>query len=114
VLEPLRRAVAGAGFFLAVLGLFSMAIGTLMRHTAGAISTVIGVIFVLPIVAAFLPGSWGQHIHDYLPSTAGTMITQAHQGLHQVLTPWQGFGVFCAETAILLAAAFYFLKRRDA
>jgi ABC-2 type transport system permease protein len=108
------RAVVGAGLYLSVLGLFSMAIGAIMRHTAGAVTTTIGVIFVLPIIAAFLPGSWGQHIHDYLPSQAGSMIAQAHQGTHQVLTPWQGFGVFCAETAILLAAAFYLLQKRDA
>ena len=108
------RAVIGAGLFLAVLGLFSLAIGALMRHSAGAICTAIGVVFVLPIIGAFLPGSWGQHIHDYLPSQAGSVIAQAHEGLHQTLSPWQGFGVFCAESAILLAAAFYLLKRRDA
>jgi ABC-2 type transport system permease protein len=108
------RAVIGAGLYLAVLGLFSLAIGGLMRHSAGAISTTIGVVFVLPIVAGFLPGGWGQHVHDYLPSVAGPMIAQAHQGLHQVLSPWQGFGLFCAWTALLLGAAFYLLKRRDA
>jgi ABC-2 type transport system permease protein len=108
------RAVLGAGLYLAVLGLFSMAIGGLMRHTAGAISTAIGVVFVLPIIASFLPGNWGQHIHDYLPSVAGPMIAQAHQSTDQVLSPWQGFGVFCAWTALLLGAAFYLLKRRDA
>jgi ABC-type transport system involved in multi-copper enzyme maturation permease subunit len=31
-----------------------------------------------------------------------------------VLSPWQGFGVFCIWTALLLAAAFTLLKRRDA
>ena len=108
------RAVIGAGLYLTVLGLFAMAIGALMRHTAGAISTVIGVVFVLPIIANFLPGSWGEHVRDYLPSVAGPMIAQARQGLHQVLSPWQGFGVFCIWTATLLAVAFYFLQRRDA
>ncbi len=107
------RAVVGAGLYLAVLAEFSLAIGALLRHTAGGISTTIGVVFVLPIIGSFLPGSWGQHIHDYLPSVAGAMISQAHEGAHQVLTPWQGFGVFCAETAILLAAAFYLLQHRD-
>jgi ABC-type transport system involved in multi-copper enzyme maturation permease subunit len=108
------RAVAGAGLYLMVLGLFSMAIGTVMRHTAGAVTTTIGVVFVLPLIASFLPGSWGQHVHDYLPSQAGAMIAQARQGTNQVLTPWQGFGVFCAESAILLGVAFYLLRRRDA
>ena len=104
----------GEGLYLAVLGLFSMAIGALMRHTAGAIATATGVAFVLPIIASFLPGSWGQHVHDYLPSVAGAMIAQAHQGAGQVLSPWQGFGILCAWTALLLAAAFYLLRRRDA
>jgi ABC-2 type transport system permease protein len=108
------RAIVGAGLYLTVLGWFSMAIGALLRHTAGAITTSIGVVFVLPIIAAFLPASWGQHIHDYLPSVSGSMIAQAHQGANQVLSPWQGFGVFCIWTALLLAAAFALLQRRDA
>jgi len=108
------RAILGAGLYLTVLGWFSMAIGGLLRHTAGAITTAIGVVFVLPIIAAFLPASWGQHIHDYLPSSSGSMIAQAHQGVTQVLSPWQGFGVFCIWTALLLAAAFTLLQRRDA
>ncbi len=108
------RAIVGAGLYLTVLGWFAMAIGALLRHTAGAITTVIGVVFVLPIIAAFLPASWGQHIHDYLPSVSGSMIAQAHQGANQVLSPWQGFGVFCVWTALLLAVAFALLQRRDA
>jgi ABC-2 type transport system permease protein len=108
------RAIVGAGLYLTVLGWFAMAIGALLRHTAGAITAVIGVVFVLPIIAAFLPASWGQHIHDYLPSVSGSMIAQAHQGANQVLSPWQGFGVFCIWTALLLAVAFALLQRRDA
>jgi ABC-2 type transport system permease protein len=108
------RAVLGAGLYLAVLGLFAMAIGALLRHTAAGISTAIGVVFVLPIIAGLLPGSWGQHIYNYLPSVAGAMLGQAQQGADQVLTPWQGFAVLCGWTALLLAAAFYLLRRRDA
>jgi hypothetical protein len=108
------RAVVGAGLYLTVLGLFSLAIGAIVRHTAGGISTAIGVVFVLPIMANFLPGSWGRQAHDYLPSAAGQMISQARRGASQVLSPWQGFGVFCAWTAVLLAVAFSLLGRRDA
>jgi ABC-type transport system involved in multi-copper enzyme maturation permease subunit len=42
------------------------------------------------------------------------MLGQAQQGADQVLTPWQGFAVLCGWTALLLAAAFYLLRRRDA
>ena len=108
------RAVLGAGLYLAVLGLFAMAVGALLRHTAAGISTAIGVVFVLPILAGLLPGSWGEHIYNYMPSVAGAMLAQAHQGTEQVLAPWQGFAVLCGWTALLLAAAFYLLRRRDA
>ncbi len=108
------RAVTGSGLYLAVLGLFALAIGALIRHTAGGISTVIGVVFVLPILSGLLPGSWGAHINAYLPVQAGTLIGHAHQEASDLLSPWEGFGVFCLWTAVLLVAAGYLLNRRDA
>ena len=108
------RAVIGAGIYLTVLGLFSVGIGGLIRHTAGGIATVIGAVLVLPIITSFLPGSWGHHINGYLPEQAGSLIYQAQQQANQVLTPWQGFGVFCLWTAVLLGAAGLLLVRRDA
>jgi len=108
------RAVAGAGLYLTLLGLFSVAIGTMIRHTAGAISTAIGVVFVLPILSGLLPGSWGAHINAYLPEQAGTLITHTQEVSGDLLSPWQGFGVMCIWTALLLAVAAYLLARRDA
>ena len=108
------RAVAGAGLYLTVLGLLGLAIGTMIRHTAGAISTAIGVVFVLPILSGLLPGSWGAHINAYLPEQAGTLITHTQEVSGDLLSPWQGFGVMCIWTALLLAVAAYLLARRDA
>jgi ABC-2 type transport system permease protein len=108
------RAVVGSGLYLAVLGLFALAIGALLRHTAAGITGVIGFVLVLARLAQLLPGSVGKHVHAYLPSEAGRLIAQAHQGPHDLVTPWQGFGVFCLWTAVLLGAAAYLLQRRDA
>jgi ABC-2 type transport system permease protein len=108
------RAVVGSGLYLAVLSLFALAIGALLRHTAAGITGVIGFVLVLAPLAQLLPGSVGKHVHAYLPSEAGRLIAQAHQGPHDLLTPWQGFGVFCLWTAVLLGAAAYLLQRRDA
>jgi ABC-2 type transport system permease protein len=108
------RAVIGTGLYLTVLGLFALAIGALIRHTPGAISTVIGVVFVLPILSGLLPSSWGAHIDAYLPEQAGSLIDQAHEHSGQLLSPWQGFGVFCLWTALLLVVAGFLLVRRDA
>jgi ABC-2 type transport system permease protein len=72
-------------------------------------------VFVLPILAGLLPGSWGAHVNGYLPEQAGTLIGQAHPPAGgNVLSAWQGFGVFCLWAAVLLAIAAYTLKRRDA
>jgi ABC-2 type transport system permease protein len=112
--NDVTRAVVGAGLYLTVLGLFSMAIGALFRHTAGGITTAIGVVFVLPILAGLLPNSWGAHINAYLPEQAGTVVAQVHSSSGQLLSAWQGFGVFCIWTVLLLVAADYLLNRRDA
>jgi hypothetical protein len=108
------RAVFGSGLYLTVLGLFAMSIGGLIRHTAGSITGVIGFVLVIAPLAQLIPGSAGKHIHDYLPSVAGSLIGQAHQASGDVLSPWQGFGVFCLWTAALFTAASYLLARRDA
>jgi len=108
------RAVIGSGLYLTVLGLFALAIGSLIRHTAGAITTVIGLVLVIFPLTGLLPYSWGAHIHAYMPTVAGQLITNDQQQPNQLLSPWQGFGVFCAWTALLLIIGGYLLKRRDA
>jgi ABC-2 type transport system permease protein len=109
------RAVVGAGLALTVLGVFSMAIGGLIRHTAGAITTSIGIVFVLPILSGLLPSSWGAHVNGYLPEQAASVVAQAHAPAGgNVLSAWEGFGVFCLWTAVLLVACAILLRRRDA
>ncbi|MGH3272728.1 MAG: ABC transporter permease subunit [Streptosporangiaceae bacterium] len=109
------RAVFGAGLYLTALGLFALGVGGLIRHTAGAISAVIGIVLVLPILAALLPdNSIDNHIRAYLPSQAGALIAHTHQQPGDLLGPWQGFVVLCLYAAILLGAAMLVLKRRDA
>ena len=108
------RAVVGSGLYLTVLGLFALAIGALIRHTAGAVTAVIGMVLVIFPLAGLLPDSWGAHVHAYLPTVAGQLITADKPASGQLLSAWQGFGVFCAWTVLLLAAAIVLLQRRDA
>ncbi|MGI8335960.1 ABC transporter permease subunit [Actinomadura scrupuli] len=108
------RAIIGIGLYLAVLGLFSMAIGAIVRHSAGAITGVIGFVLVLAPLTQALPGKVGRYVHAYMPTEAGHLIGQAQRTSDGVLTPWQGFGVFVLWTVALLAVAAYLLKHRDA
>jgi len=108
------RATIGGILYLTVLGLFSLAIGGLIRHTAGAIATVIALVLVVPPLIGLIPGTIANHVHGYLPTTAGVLIGQTAQQPADVLSPWQGFGVFCLWTVVLLGVCGYLLVRRDA
>jgi ABC-2 type transport system permease protein len=109
------RSVIGAGLYLTVLGLFALAIGGLVRHSAGAIAIVIGLVLVVaPLLGLLDTYDWGHHVHAWFPVVAGGYITRDHQAVNQLLSPWQGFAVFCGWTVLLLAAAAVILDRRDA
>jgi ABC-2 type transport system permease protein len=108
------KATIGGILYLVVLGLFSLAIGGLIRHTAAAILVVIGVVIVVPPLVGLIPGTIANHVHGYLPTIAGQLVAQTSQQSGDVLSGWQGFGVFCAWTAVLLAVCGWLLVRRDA
>src|SRR6201996_45271 len=51
------RAVIGGALYLAVAALLGLALGALLRSTAGGIAALFGLLFALPILVGFLPGS---------------------------------------------------------
>ncbi|MER7282516.1 ABC transporter permease [Dactylosporangium sp. NPDC000244] len=108
------RAVIGAGLFTAMLGLFSLALGAIIRHTAGAITTVLGLILIVSQLTSLLPGTWGARVHAWMPTNAGALIFEPTVRQGSVLTPWEGFAVFSGWTAVLLIIAAYLFKSRDA
>jgi ABC-2 type transport system permease protein len=110
----ITRACIGGILYLTVLGLFALAVGGLIRHTAGAIATVIALVLVVPPLISLIPGTIADHVHGYLPTVAGQLAGQSSQQPADVLSPWQGFGVLCLWTAVLLAACGWLLVRRDA
>lgn len=107
------RAVIGAALYLTVVGVLGLGLGALLRNTAAGISTLFGVLFVIPIIVRFLPSSWADPITKYLPNTVGEAITKVHPD-PTALSPWAGFGLFCAYAAVVLAVAAVLLRRRDA
>jgi hypothetical protein len=106
------RAVIGGGLYLTVLALFALGLGATLRHTAGAISTFVGFVLVLPLLVSPLPDPWGRDIVKYLPSDAGQAIWSVHT-TSSMLSPWVGFGVLCAWAAAALFAAAWLVTRRD-
>lgn len=107
------RAVVGAALYLSVVGLLGVALGWLIRSTAGAVASLFGLLLVLPILFQLLPASWNDTVGPYLPGNAGQAVMTVTQS-GTSLAPWVGFAVFCGYAAIALAAAAVQLKRRDA
>lgn len=107
------RAVLGAGLYLAVIGLFGVALGALLRSTAGAIASLVGVLMLLPLLGTLLGNWFKDHIALLLPNEAGASI-MATQHAANTLDPWPGFAVMCAWAVVALGAAAYTLVRRDA
>ncbi len=106
------RAVIGSALFLTVMGLFGLGIGSIIRHTAGGIVTLVAIVFVLPPILGLLPSSWSNAINPYLPSSAGNVIWTITPESH-TLAPWTGFALFCGYAAASLAIAAVLLRRRD-
>ena len=107
------RAVIGAGLYLAVLGLFGLGLGTIIRSSAGAVATLLGVLFVPSIVMTLLPDSWQDAAGRYLPMNAGETIYAVQHQSH-TLPPWAGLAVFTLYAAAALAAGYMLINHRDA
>ncbi|MGB8651417.1 MAG: ABC transporter permease subunit [Mycobacteriales bacterium] len=107
------RAVLGAAVYLVLVGVLGLSLGALLRNTAAAVSTLFGLLFVLPIIMRLLPASLTDSVDKYLPSSAGRAITDVRPSPGS-LSPWAGFGVFCLYVTVVLVAAALELRRRDA
>ncbi|HEY5198183.1 MAG TPA: ABC transporter permease [Solirubrobacteraceae bacterium] len=107
------RALIGGGLYGAGIGLLGLLFGTILRSAAAAISLLVALLFVLPGIAAALPASIEHTVEKFWPTQAGQQVAGVVRGDH-TLPPWAGFAVFCLFVAIIAAAAFYELNRRDA
>jgi ABC-2 type transport system permease protein len=108
------RAMYGSGLYLAGIGLFTVAVGFLLRHTAGTISIVLALMLILGNMVMLVPGTLGDWLEKLMPGNAGAVIATPVSFNPNLLGPWEGYGVFLIETAVLLGLAWFLVRRRDA
>ncbi|MEU4219359.1 hypothetical protein [Actinoplanes sp. NPDC026623] len=105
--------------FMAGVAVFSLAVGTIMRRSAAAITTVI-VLVILPVIVGSLlqaaPARWLMHV-----TLAGGFATQRAKPPSDTLVepwsmigPWTGLAVTVAYAGAALLLAWWLLRRRDA
>jgi ABC-type transport system involved in multi-copper enzyme maturation permease subunit len=107
------RAVAMTGGYLALVCLMALGIGTALRHTAGAIAALVGVLIVLPSVFAALPTGLQNAVERFMPeqiaaSSTGAVLPEAHY-----FGPWTGLGILLLYAAIAMGAGMWRFTRRD-
>ena len=107
------RAVIGGAVYLMLLAVLTVALGTIVRNTAGAIAVFAAIFFVIPPLLNILPASWNNAIAPYLPDAAGRSIFSLTHGAHS-LAPGPGLALFAAYCGAALAIAAVVLLRRDA
>jgi ABC-2 type transport system permease protein len=106
------RSVLGGAVYVMLVGIFALAIGAIIRNTAGGIAAFAGIFFVLPPLMFVLPTSWNNAISQYLPSNAGRQLFALHHASHTLTTTAGGL-VFVAYCAAAIAVAAVLLVRRD-
>jgi ABC-2 type transport system permease protein len=104
------RAVIVSGLFLALFGLLGIGIGAVIRNTAGAISTYVGVTFLLPLLLQQLSGNPARYTPvRILANSVSTTVKN-----HGELSPTIGLVLMVAYAAAALIAGGAVFMSRDA
>lgn len=106
------RAVFGGAVYLMLVGAFALALGAIIRNTAGGISAFAAVFFVIPPLLNVLPANWNNAIAPWLPDSAARAVFQLTHDSHS-LDPAPGAALFCGYTAFAITIAAVLLLRRD-
>lgn len=104
-------AVGGGGLYLTAIALLAAGLGTIMRATAGALATLVGIVFLVPALAGLFP-SWLQGLVDVWP-TRGAAAVFATVPDPEYPHPWLNLGGMCLGVVAVLVAAFVVFRRRD-
>ncbi|WP_425282222.1 ABC transporter permease [Streptomyces platensis] len=110
------RATVGAGLYVALLGLLALSVGTLLRHSAGAISTMMGVVLLPMLLALFLQGESLKDVQQALieysvPSALATLYDIPF--LSTGPTGWTPVWILAGVTAVTLGGAYAAVLQRD-
>jgi ABC-2 type transport system permease protein len=112
---PVLRAACGSVLYLTLIALLSLGAAAALREAAAAIGTVLGLLYLLPIIAvATGNATLSRHLQQIAPMTAGLAI-QATTGLNTLpISPWAGLSVLAAWAAGALLLGGLILTIRDA
>ncbi|MGW2473646.1 ABC transporter permease [Streptomyces sp. NPDC001665] len=114
--EDWLRATVGVGLYVATLGLLALAVGALIRHSAGAITLMIGVVLLPLVLALFM-------IADSLSTLREKLVEYSIPNQLSVFydnsvassgpSGWDPLWILLVVTAIAMGGAYLSMNQRD-
>jgi len=98
--------------YVAAVAAIGMALGTLLRNSAGGIMALVGLFFVAPIAFQLIPGDFFEEARKYLPGNTINPMT-AVEHVPDTLEAWQAALVLGAWVVVPVVLAMILLKKRD-
>lgn len=110
------RATVGVSAYVALTGLLSLAIGSLIRHSAGAITIMIGIVLMPLVMALFMMAESLRDVQIFLleysvPSQLGVLYGTSMTDSGP--SGWAPLGIMGVLVAVFLGLAFFVQDRRD-
>jgi ABC-2 type transport system permease protein len=116
------RAVAGVSLVFTIAAVIAVAVGTMIRHTAGAVSLLLTYSLMVEQLVQLIPNV-GDDIHRWLPFNVANRFLTAYADQTIVagppvsdstLGPWWALAYFAGFALVMLIASIVVAKRRDA
>jgi ABC-2 type transport system permease protein len=109
------RSVLFAALFVTCCGLLGFGLGAVIRHSAGAIACLFGLLFVIPLASNVLPASAQRDTLRWLPgnSVLYQIVAAKPTGTHDVFGAYGELAVFAGYAVIAVAAGALLFRRRD-
>ncbi len=109
------RAAVGSVIYLILIALMSLGIATAVRDTAVSIGVVLGVLYILPILAQLISNpTWHRRLEQIAPLMAGLAMQSTTDLASLPIRPWAGLGVVAAWAGLALLIGGAVLCLRDA
>jgi ABC-2 type transport system permease protein len=104
------RVLLESGAFLALLALFALGLGAIIRHSAGAIATFVGCTLLLPLLLHNVSENLVRLTPESIFANSVADVVPTNGALSSTV----GFVVMAGYTAVALVAGGILLARRDA